>query len=160
MSEVRAATVDYVRRIHRLVSGLAVSVFARFDDAAARGRGVVPDLAMRLAEWEAGRDAITYNAPGAIFAHAPVSSSLPQVDCDAALLYVILAAEAHGLGTCWNGLLQDAAAGAHLRGFDRLANVLGIPPGHRCYAAATIGFPAVRLHSVPRRDVEVIWVER
>lgn len=160
MSGVRAATVDYVRRIHKLVSGRAIRVWARFDDSAKRGLGVALDLAMRLAEGEAGRDAITYNAPAAIFAHAPVSSSLPQVDCDTALLYVILTAEAHGLGTCWNGLLQDAAAGAYLRRFDRLAKLLGIPAGHRCYAAATIGYPAVRLHSVPKRDIAVTWVER
>jgi len=160
MSEVRAATVDYIRRIHKLVSSWALRLAARFDDSAKRGLGVAPDLTMRLAEWESGRDAITYNAPAAIFAHAPVSSSLPQVDCDAAMLYVILAAESHGLGTCWNGLLQDAAAGAYLRRFDWLAKLLGIPAGHRCYAAATIGYPAVRLHSVPRRDVAVTWIGR
>ncbi|HOX47380.1 MAG TPA: nitroreductase family protein [Myxococcota bacterium] len=159
MSEVRAATVDYVRRIHKLVGGLAVRVFSRFDNSAKQALGVAPDLAMRLAEWDAGRDIITYNAPAAIFAHAPVISSLPQVDCDAALLYVILAAEVHGLGTCWNGLLQDAAAGAHLRRFDRLSKLLGIPAGHRCHAAATIGYPALRLHSVPLRDVALAWVE-
>ena len=160
MSEVRAATVDYIRRIHKLVSGRSIRLFARLDDSAKRGIEVAPDLGMRLAEWEAGRDAITHDAPAAIFAHAPTTSSLPQIDCDAALLYVILAAEADGLGTCWNGLLQDAAAGAHLRGFDRLAKLLRVPAGHRCYAAATIGYPAVKLHSVPRRDVAITWVER
>ncbi len=113
---------------------------------------------MRLAEWEAGRDVVTWDAPAAIFAHAPTTSSLPQIDCDAAMLYVILAAEAHGLGTCWNGLLQDAAAGAHLRGFDKLSSLLHLPDGHRCYAAATIGYPAVKLLSVPHRDVAITWV--
>jgi nitroreductase/NAD-dependent dihydropyrimidine dehydrogenase PreA subunit len=159
MSEVRAATVEYIRRIHKLLSGVALRVLARFDNSARQGLEVAPDLAMRLAEWEAGRDAITYDAPAAIFAHAPMGSSLPLADCDAALLYVILSAEANGLGTCWNGLLQDAAAGAHLRRFDALSKLLGIPAGHRCYAAATIGYPSVRLHSVPRRDVALTFID-
>lgn len=160
MSEVRAATVDYVQRIHRLVNGWVVRLSARFDASAKQALAVAPDLGMRLAEWEAGRDVITHDAPAAIFAHAPSISTTPQCDCDAALLYAMLNAEAYGLGTCWNGLLQDAAAGAHLRRFDRLAKLLGIPVGHRCYAAATIGYPAARLHSIPRRDVRIGWVER
>ena len=160
MAEVRAATVSYLRRIQKLLEGRIIRIIARFDESARRGFEVVPDLSMRLAEWEAGRDVVTWDAPAAIFAHAPTASSLPQIDCDAAMLYVILAAEAQGLGTCWNGLLQDAAAGAHLRGFDKLSSLLHLPDGHRCYAAATIGYPAVRLPSVPHRDVAITWVGR
>ena len=100
----------------------------------------------------------TYRAPAAIFAHAPVASSCPQPDCDAALYSVLLFAHAHGLGTCWNGLLQGAAAGDHLRNWKALHDLLGIPAGHRCYAAATVGYPVLKLHRVPRRDVALHWI--
>ena len=74
------------------------------------------------------------------------------------MLSVQLLAHAHGIGTCWNGLLQGAAAGDHLRGFTKLAEVLELPEGHKCYAAATLGYPAVRLHSLPPREVGITWV--
>lgn len=158
MDRVRELTVEYVEQVHKMLRGAMMRLFAKVSPEAAAGVGVVPDLEMRLAEWREGRDAITYDAPAAIFAHAPLNSSLPQIDCDAALLTVILMAHAQGLGTCWNGLLQDAAAGAHLRGFTELRDLLGIPKGHRCYAAATIGYPGVKLHSVPERAVAIDWV--
>ena len=79
-------------------------------------------------------------------------------NCDAAMLAVQLLAHAHGIGTCWNGLLQGAAAGDHVRGFTKLAELLRIPEGHKCYAAATLDYPAVRLHSLPPREVGITWV--
>ena len=150
--KIEYAPIGVIHSPFTEVAGLPI------QPAAAAGVGVLPDLAMRLAEWREGRDAITYDAPAAIFAHAPLDSSLPQIDCDAALLTAILMAHARGLGTCWNGLLQDAAAGAHLRGFTALGDLLGIPKGHRCYAAATIGFPGAKLHSVPERAVAIDWI--
>ena len=74
------------------------------------------------------------------------------------MLAVQLLADAHGCGTCWNGLLQGAAAGDHVRGFRKLAEFLKIPEGHKCYAAATVGYPAVRLHSLPLREVGITWI--
>ena len=69
-----------------------------------------------------------------------------------------LYAEAYGLATCWNGLIQMAAAGDHVRGFTGLAELLKIPKGHKCFAAMTVGIPAVALHSIPERKVETTWI--
>ena len=159
MRKVSELTALYVRRIRKLVTGPMVRFSARFSDSARAALDIVPDLTMRLGEWSEGRDVITYRAPAAIFAHAPQRSSTPQADCDAALYSIMLLAHARGLGTCWNGFLQGAAAGDHLRGFSALRNFLKIPPGNRCYAAATVGYPALKLHSSPRRDVAVEWIE-
>jgi nitroreductase/NAD-dependent dihydropyrimidine dehydrogenase PreA subunit len=158
MRQVLDITAEYVRKLHKLVTSFAIRMAARFDESARSGMAVAPDLAMRLAEYDGFRDAITYHAPAAIFAHAPVASSTPQVDCDTAMLSVLLLAHAHGIGTCWNGLLQGAAAGDHLRGFTKLAEFLRIPKGRKCYAAATIGYPAARLHSLPPREVGITWI--
>lgn len=158
MRQVREITVDYTRRICSLLDSLLMRCAALLFESARAGREVLPDLRMRLAEWEQGRDLITYGAPAAIFAHAPVNSALPQIDCDAALSSVLLYAHANGLGTCWNGILQDAARGHHLRGFNDLRRLLKIPSDHVCYAAATVGYPSLRMHRVPPRKVAVSFV--
>jgi ferredoxin len=159
MKQVREIAVDYVRRICKFLDSLMVRCAARFSKAARGGREVLPDLRMRLAEWDKGRDLITYRAPAAIFAHAPIFSPLPQIDCDAAMMVVLLNVHANGLGACWNGILQDAARGNFIKGFDGLGNLLGIPEGHKCYAAATVGYPALTLHRLPPRQVSVSFVD-
>ncbi len=158
MKDVLEMTAEYLQRTHALLTGWMIRAASKFSGAAKAGLAVVPDLEMRLSEYRMGRDAMTYGAPAAIFAHAPVASSTPQTDCDTALLMIQLYAEAHGLGTCWNGLIQMAAAGDHVRGFTKLAEFLKIPKGHKCYAAMTIGIPAIALHSIPERKVEIAWV--
>ena len=86
------------------------------------------------------------------------ASLTPQTDCDAASLLNQLYAEANGLGTCWNGLIQGTAAGDHLKGFTKLADFLKIPKDQKCYAAMTLGYPSINLHSIPERKVEITWI--
>ena len=117
------------------------------------------DIEMRLQEYAEGRDVILYNVPIAIFAYAPTNSSTPHSDCDAAISYVQLYANALGIGTCWNGLLQTAAAGEHMKNFKKLSEFLKIPQGHKCYAAVTVGYPSVKLHSNPKRKVNITWID-
>lgn len=159
MKSVLDMTAEYMRRSLKLLDSRFLKVMARFSASAKAGVAVVPDLRMRIDEYSEGRDSITYDAPAAMFFHAPVDSSTPQTDCDTALLSVQLYAEAFGLGSCWNGLIQMAAAGEHLRGFSMLAEFLRIPKGHKCYAAMTLGHPAASLHSLPERKVDMTWIE-
>ena len=113
----------------------------------------------KLAEWEQGRDAITYGAPAAVFVSASTAAATPREDCDAALMNIILMAQAHGLGTCWNGWLGHAAVGDHVSGGDALGRLLGLPEDHKIVEAATLGWPGIKLHSVPWRQTEVTWLE-
>ncbi len=71
---------------------------------------------------------------------------------------MMLMAHALGLGTCWNGYLSRAASGFKVGGFTALRELLELPDHHDVYAAATVGFPAVRLHSVPPREARAHWV--
>lgn len=160
MQQVLHITAEYMQKTVKLINSWMVKMAAKFDDSAKSAQSVVPDLEMRLDEYKNGCDAITYNAPVAIFLHAPKTSSMPQTDCDAAALLIQLYAEANGLCTCWNGLIQGAAAGDHLRGFTKLADFLKIPQDHKCYAAMTAGYPSVRLHSIPERKVDITWVHK
>jgi NAD-dependent dihydropyrimidine dehydrogenase PreA subunit/nitroreductase len=158
MKVVLDLTADYIQKLLKLLKSNFLKMAAKFFDSAKAGLSVIPDMEMRLNEYKNGRDLIIYNAPVAIFFHAPIASSTPQTDCDTALLLVQLYAEAHGLGTCWNGLLQGAAAGDHLKGYTKLTDFLKIPKNHKCYGAMTVGYPSINLHSIPERKVEVTWI--
>lgn len=158
MKIVRDLTADYMQRLLKLLKSNFLKIIAKFSDSAKAGLSVIPDFEMRLNEYNNGHDSIIYNAPAAIFFHAPVASSTPQTDCDTASLLVQLYAEANGLATCWNGLLQGASAGDHLKGFTKLSEFLKIPKGHKCFAAMTVGYPSINLHSIPERKVDISWI--
>ena len=71
---------------------------------------------------------------------------------------MMLMAHVLGLGTCWNRYPSRAASGFKVPGFTALREMLEVPHHQDVYAAATLGFPAVRLHSVPPREARVHWV--
>ena len=158
MKVVSDISADYMEKMIKMLGSWYMKLAAKYDDRAKAALGIVPSFKEGLNEYKKGNDMITYNAPAAIFLHAPIKSSTPQIDCDAACLQIQLYAEANGLGTCWNGLIQGAASGDHLKGFKKLDKFLKIPEGHKCYAAMTIGFPSVKLHSIPERKTEISWI--
>lgn len=158
MKIIRDMTAEYIQKTIRLLDSWYLKAISNFSELAKAGVGVVPDLQMRFDEYRKGKDLIIYNAPAAIFFHAPKFSSTPQTDCDTALQLVQLYAESFGLATCWNGLIQGAASGDHLKGFKRLSDFLRIPAENKCYAAMTIGYPSVSLHSIPERKVDINWI--
>ncbi|NOZ02107.1 MAG: hypothetical protein GXP54_09490 [Deltaproteobacteria bacterium] len=159
MRRVAESTVDYMRKLARVLDGVMVRTVARFSAAAGAGLLTLPDIRMRLAEWDQGRDVVTYDAPAAIFVSASPKTVTPREDCDAALMNIIFAAHSHGLGTCWNGWMGHAAAGEHVRGGGELGRILGLPDGHSIVEALTLGWPGVKLLRVPQRETEVRWVE-
>jgi NAD-dependent dihydropyrimidine dehydrogenase PreA subunit/nitroreductase len=158
MKVVSDNSADYMEKLIKMLGSWYMKLAAKYDDRAKAALGILPSFKEGLSEYKKGNDMITYNSPAAIFLHAPIKSSTPQIDCDAACLQIQLYAEANGLGTCWNGLIQGAASGDHLKGFKKLEKFLKIPEGHKCYAAMTVGFPSVKLHSIPERKTEISWI--
>lgn len=158
MNSVSEMTSEYMEKMIKMLEGWFMKWAAKYDDRAKAALGIVPSFKESLNEYRKGNNLITYEAPAAIFLHAPIKSSTPQIDCDAACLQIQLFAEANGLGTCWNGLIQGAASGEHLKGFNKLEKFLKIPEGNKCYAAMTIGFPSVKLHSIPERKTDISWI--
>jgi nitroreductase/NAD-dependent dihydropyrimidine dehydrogenase PreA subunit len=158
MQRVRDLTVEYLRELRGLLGSAMVGFVARFKVEPRRGIGMLPDLDLRLAEHDQGRDAILYDAPAAVFVHTPEATHEPSADCDAALFAMMIAAQAHGLGTCWNGWLAKAASAFKAKRATGLRRMLAIPDHHQVGAAMTIGFPALRLHSIPQRETRIHWV--
>jgi nitroreductase/NAD-dependent dihydropyrimidine dehydrogenase PreA subunit len=158
MKRVAALTYEYVRQLCDLLDGFVVKAMARWKEGPRAGRLMVPDMRMRLAEYESGRDVFTYDAPAALFVHSPRVTPTPQPDCDCVMYPMMLMAHALGLGTCWNGYLTKAASGFRLHRFTALREMLELPDHHDVYAAATLGFPLLKLHSVPQRETRVRWM--
>jgi len=157
MRRVAELTAEYMRELGAFLSSFVVRQIARFKIEPRRGIGMLPDLNMRVAEYEAGRDCLVYSAPAAIFVHTPELTHEAQIDCDAALMAMMMAAHAHGLGTCWNSWIAKAADAFKVKRAVGLRRMLAIPEHHKVGAAMTIGFPAIKLHSVPQRETAIHW---
>jgi nitroreductase/NAD-dependent dihydropyrimidine dehydrogenase PreA subunit len=154
MSKVAELTFQYMKQLATLLDSFVVRMVARWKESPRTGRLMLPDITMRLREFEKGHDVITYDAPAAVFVHSPRLTPTPQTDCDCVMYPMMLMAHALGLGTCWNGYLSKAASGFRIDSFTALRKLLEIPDHHDVYAAATLGFPRIRLHSVPQRNTE------
>jgi nitroreductase/NAD-dependent dihydropyrimidine dehydrogenase PreA subunit len=107
-----------------------------------------------LDAWEKGHDVILRGAPNLVLAHAEATGFDHTVDGAIALTYFELAAHAHGVGTCWAGLLMLAA-----RDSQELIKALGIPEGHRVLGALMAGYPKYGFKRLPPRNpAKVRWL--
>lgn len=107
-----------------------------------------------LAAWEKGQDVLLRGAPNLVAVHAETSGYDHTVDGAIALTHFELAAHAHGLGTCWAGLLMLAAKDS-----PELKAALGIPEGHRVLGALMAGYPRHGFKRLPpRKAAKVRWL--
>jgi nitroreductase len=106
-----------------------------------------------IAAWEAGRDVICRGAPALVLAHASKEYPAAAVDCTIALSYLDLAAQSHGLGTCWAGFFMIA-----LSHWPALRKELNIPAGSEIFGAMMLGEPMHAYHRLPERnEPEITW---
>ena len=100
-----------------------------------------------------GYDRLFYHAPVIMVTHAEAWDSSSAFNCSVALYQASLMAQALGLGCCFNGILVNAV------NHDRsLKKWVGVPAGHRCYSAMTLGYPRVKYQrGVNRRPANVTW---
>jgi len=77
---------------------------------------------------------VFYNAPCVIYIVGANAVHSLEIDCALAASYIMFAAAARGMGTCWIGL------GAHIRE-PKLRAELGIPENCRIVAPLIIGYP-------------------
>jgi nitroreductase/ferredoxin len=107
-----------------------------------------------LEAWDRGEDVILRGAPNLVLAHAEAQGFDHTVDGAIALTYFELAAHAHGVGTCWAGLLMLAAKDS-----PELCAALGIPEDHRVLGALMAGYPKHGFQRLPpRREATVRWL--
>jgi len=137
LNYLKLMTVDWMRSIIKASPELEVSF----------------TLEHLVRSWERGEDPILRGAPHLIIGHAHESPFASQEDCSIALTYLELAAYSLGLGACWAGAFQVAAAS-----YPPMIEALRLPDGHRCCGAMMIGYPKHKFSRIPlRKDPQVVW---
>lgn len=107
-----------------------------------------------IAAWDQGRDSILRGAPHLFIAHTPATAYKTDVDGVIAGVFLDLAAQAHGLGSCWAGSLTHAAAN-----YAPLLQALSLPAGHVVQSAHMIGYPKHRPRRIPPRlPANIRWI--
>ncbi len=129
------------------------------------GKPIPPDLAARkeladryrrlgLAK-DLGIDPILHNAPVVMLFHSPPSPSTPKDDCVIAAQTVVLAAMTMGLGTCYIGLLTNAALNS-----PPVQKAMELPPGNTVHSILVLGYPRLKFYkAVDRKPLTVQWEE-
>ena len=106
-----------------------------------------------LKSWEDGEDSILRQAPVVIVTHAEKGNRAAPTACTIALTYLELAATGMGLGCCWAGYFNAAAAT-----FPPMMEALSLPEGHQCLGAMMVGYPRFRYHRLPlRKPPRITW---
>lgn len=156
IAELRGMAVCFYERVFRLLrngtGGFLLGVFAG-RRLVAKMRESLPKL--EHARWlmSQGRDPLLYHAPVVMVVHAEAWDTTSPFNCALALYNASLMAHTMGVGCCFNGYIQAA-----INGSKRIRRWLGIPKGHRCYGAMTLGYQKVRyLRLVERKKAMVAW---
>lgn len=94
---------------------------------------------------------VFYNAPCVIYIAGSRAVHSLDIDCALAVSYIMFAAAARGLGTCWIGL------GAHIRD-PKLKAELGMDENLRIVAPLIIGYPKEIPAASPRNAPKILRV--
>ncbi|WP_240841566.1 nitroreductase [Acidaminobacter sp. JC074] len=92
---------------------------------------------------------IFYGAPTIIVVSGQKDGLSPVIDCALASQNMLLAAEALGIGSCWNGIVKWLFQSDQA---DNFKEKLNIPESYQVYHAIAIGHKAREYSNFPRRD--------
>jgi nitroreductase/NAD-dependent dihydropyrimidine dehydrogenase PreA subunit len=111
----------------------------------------LPAIAARFRAVLSEEKRVFYGAPAVVIAYASGLPYIAQASCNLAVMELLLAAEAMGLGTCYNGYLLTAMLRDR-----RVKRAAGVPEGYTPGAALALGYPDVVFHrSPPRRKPRI-----
>jgi len=104
---------------------------------------------------EHGQDIMFRGAPHLLITSAPAAAPCPAQDTIIALTTFQLIAQAHGIGTVWDGICMMALAAC-----PEVVGKLGIPANHTLGYAMAFGAPAVAYHRTVQRGPAQVNVVR
>lgn len=120
-----------------------------------------PDLAkmmhldMITAAWEMGMDTVSRSAPVLVLANGGKKDPFADPASKIALAYLDVSAPSLGLGSCWNGYFNIAAAS-----WEPLQKALGFSKGFTNYGTMMLGYPKFKYPRMPNRNKpRVTWIE-
>jgi nitroreductase/NAD-dependent dihydropyrimidine dehydrogenase PreA subunit len=113
----------------------------------------MPAIAEMFRETLAGEDRLFYGAPAVVVLFASGLTHLAAASCNLAAMQLLLAADATGLGACFNGYALTA-----LVRDKKVREQVGIQKGYTPGAVLTLGEPAGEFERVPPRNKRrVLW---
>jgi len=156
LDELRAMTISFYERIFKLVRGrfgaFLLRVFAG-SRIVEQLQESIPKLEHAKGLMDQGEDRLFYGAPAVMVVHAESWDTSSAFNCALALYNCSLMAHTLGVGCCFNGYLQGAVNSSR-----RIRRWLGIPRGHRCFGAMTLGYQKIRYQRLVQRDpAKVVW---
>ena len=95
---------------------------------------------------EHGIDNLFYNAPAIMIVHGEKWNDIIAFGGAIALHQAVLMGETLKIGSCYNGFLQEA-----INRDKKIKELFGIPKGHKCYGAMTLGYSKMKYKRVVRR---------
>jgi nitroreductase len=104
-------------------------------------------LDLVVSGWEAGLDTITRNAPHLVIAHGNRKDPTAQTACTIAMTWLELALPPLGLGGCWCGYFNTAAAF-----WPPLQEALELPANHLSSGTMMVGYPTYTYKRIPPRN--------
>ncbi|SFH09429.1 Nitroreductase [Desulfotomaculum arcticum] len=152
IAELEKATVDYYRKLLSLMNPVMRKISSVFMPHAIRElEKVIPDFQGLLRRSQKGEPAVFRGAPCIIFIYALKGNVMAKDNCLAAQHYLMLQAQAMGLGTCIIGYATAAASS--------LVNILNVPKNNQIISAITLGYPQYNFkRTVDRKEKEIMWL--
>lgn len=115
----------------------------------------MPAIAEMFRQTLAGEDRLFYGAPAVVVLFASGLTHLAAASCNLAAMQLLLAADASGLGACFNGYALTA-----LVRDKQMRERVGIDEGYTPGAVIAVGEPAGSFGRVPPRNKRrIIWFE-
>lgn len=114
---------------------------------------MAPMLEGALKQLDAGFDPFLRGTPALVVAYAQKNYPIAAIDCAIAIGYFDLAANTAGLGCCWAGFFQAAAAS-----FPAMVKAVALPEGFTVYGALMVGYPKYKYRRIPsRKPANIIY---
>jgi nitroreductase/NAD-dependent dihydropyrimidine dehydrogenase PreA subunit len=144
----RLSEKKWIRRMTRALGKPALTTYHR---------NYYETIKQGLVEWETeGRDRLFHGAPAAILIGGKPDASCPAEDALLASQNMLLAAHAHGLGSCLIGFAVEA-----MKRDPKIKKSLGITPEESIYAVIVLGYPdETYVKSAGRKTPLIRWISR
>ncbi len=157
VARLRGPVLEYILKLFSLLKSRSVFLLASIIGGKENMQTVkfyLPWLEFSHELWEKhGIDRIFYHAPAVIIVHGKKMDPTIPFSCATALYQASFMAHTLNIGCCFNGFLQVAISRN-----SRIKKMLGIPKGHKCFGAMTLGYPKWKYHRlVRRREAQVTW---
>ena len=134
--EIAERTIDWQREL----ANSGTSIFSSY-------------ASVMVEAWDKGNDVICRGAPHMIIAHIAEDKPMTMSDAIIALTYFEIAAQAFGVGTCWDGVVLIAS-----QEHPSLLEYLNLPKGRILAFAMLFGYPQYTPQLIPRRNFpHVTW---